>query len=90
MYQYDSIDKTIVAERVEQFRDQVKRHLAGELSASDLQPLRLRNGLYMQIHAHIMHAYTHIYIYIYACIYAYLRAYTHICTHILVYARIYT
>ncbi|RBP53735.1 nitrite/sulfite reductase [Arenicella xantha] len=54
MYQYDSIDKTIVAERVEQFRDQVKRHLAGELSASDLQPLRLRNGLYMQIHAHML------------------------------------
>ena len=54
MYQYDSIDKTIVNERVAQFRDQVQRHLAGELSAADLQPLRLRNGLYMQIHAHML------------------------------------
>ena len=54
MYKYDSIDKTIVKERVEQFRGQVKRHLAGELSAADLQPLRLRNGLYMQIHAHML------------------------------------
>jgi sulfite reductase (NADPH) hemoprotein beta-component len=54
MYQYDTVDKTIVNERVAQFRDQVKRHLAGELSAADLQPLRLRNGLYMQIHAHML------------------------------------
>ena len=54
MYKYDSIDKTIVKERVEQFRGQVARHLAGELSAADLQPLRLRNGLYMQIHAHML------------------------------------
>lgn len=54
MYKYDAVDKTIVSERVEQFRDQVKRHLAGELSAADLQPLRLRNGLYMQIHAHML------------------------------------
>ncbi len=54
MYQYDAIDKTIVSERVSQFRDQVRRHLAGELSAAELQPLRLRNGLYMQIHAHML------------------------------------
>lgn len=54
MYQYDTVDKTIVAERVAQFRDQVRRHLAGELSAAELQPLRLRNGLYMQIHAHML------------------------------------
>lgn len=54
MYQYDSVDKTIVKERVAQFRDQVTRHLNGELSAADLQPLRLRNGLYMQIHAHML------------------------------------
>lgn len=54
MYQYDSVDKTIVSERVAQFREQVRRHLAGELSAADLQPLRLRNGLYMQIHAHML------------------------------------
>ena len=54
MYKYDAVDKTIVSERVEQFRGQVQRHLAGKLSASDLAPLRLRNGLYMQIHAHML------------------------------------
>lgn len=54
MYTYDSVDKTIVKERVAQFRDQVQRHLDGELTAADLQPLRLRNGLYMQIHAHML------------------------------------
>ncbi|MCH2189552.1 MAG: nitrite/sulfite reductase [Gammaproteobacteria bacterium] len=54
MYKYDSVDKTIVKERVAQFRDQVNRHLKGELTAADLQPLRLRNGLYMQIHAHML------------------------------------
>lgn len=54
MYQYDAVDKTIVTQRVAQFRDQVNRHLAGELSAVDLAPLRLRNGLYMQIHAHML------------------------------------
>lgn len=54
MYKYDAIDKTIVKERVAQFRNQVERHLAGELSAVDLQHLRLRNGLYMQIHAHML------------------------------------
>ena len=54
MYKYDAVDKTIVSERVEQFRGQVQRHLAGQLSAADLAPLRLRNGLYMQIHAHML------------------------------------
>jgi len=54
MYKYDAVDKAIVSDRVEQFRGQVSRHLAGELSATDLAPLRLRNGLYMQIHAHML------------------------------------
>lgn len=54
MYKYDAVDKTIVSERVTQFRGQVNRHLAGDLSAADFQPLRLRNGLYMQIHAHML------------------------------------
>ncbi len=54
MYQYDSVDKTIVSERVEQFRDQVERHLAGDLAADDFRDLRLRNGLYMQVHAHML------------------------------------
>ncbi len=54
MYKYDGVDKAIVSDRVEQFRGQVQRHLAGKLSAADLAPLRLRNGLYMQIHAHML------------------------------------
>ncbi len=54
MYKYDAVDTAIVKQRVAQFRDQVKRHFDGELSAADLQPLRLRNGLYMQIHAHML------------------------------------
>lgn len=54
MYQYDEFDHKLVKDRVEQFRGQVKRHLDGELSGEDLQPLRLRNGLYMQIHAHML------------------------------------
>ena len=54
MYKYDAVDKTIVTERAAQFRNQVKRHLDGDLSAADLAPLRLRNGLYMQIHAHML------------------------------------
>lgn len=51
MYQYDQYDHTIVKQRVAEFRGQVERHLAGELSAEDLMPLRLRNGLYYQTHA---------------------------------------
>ena len=54
MYQYDHIDKTIVSERVDQFRDQVKRHLDGQIDANDFRDLRLRNGLYMQVHAHML------------------------------------
>ncbi len=54
MYKYDAVDKAIVSDRVEQFRGQVSRHFAGELSPADLAPLRLRNGLYMQIHAHML------------------------------------
>lgn len=51
MYQYDQYDQTIVKQRAAEFRDQVQRHLDGKLSAEDLQPLRLRNGLYYQLHA---------------------------------------
>ncbi|MBT5031224.1 MAG: nitrite/sulfite reductase [Proteobacteria bacterium] len=54
MYQYDEFDHTLVKERVAEFRDQVERHLNGELSAEQLMPLRLRNGLYMQVHAHML------------------------------------
>ena len=51
MYKYDDFDRAIVKQRVAEFRGQVERHLAGELSAEELMPLRLRNGLYYQIHA---------------------------------------
>jgi len=51
MYRYDQYDQAIVNERVEQFRDQTRRYLAGELSAEEFRPLRLMNGLYIQTHA---------------------------------------
>ncbi len=51
MYQYNKIDQTLVDERVAQFRDQTKRFLAGQLSEDEFRPLRLMNGLYLQIHA---------------------------------------
>ena len=48
MYIYDEIDQRIVDERVNQFRDQTRRFLAGSLSEDDFRPLRLQNGLYIQ------------------------------------------
>ena len=51
MYLYDEIDQRIVDERVSQFRDQTRRHLAGKLSEDDFRPLRLQNGLYLQRYA---------------------------------------
>ena len=48
MYRYDEFDKQLVNERVEQFRDQVKRRLSGELNEDQFKPLRLMNGLYLQ------------------------------------------
>jgi len=51
VYRYDSIDKTLVAERVAQFRDQTRRFLAGEIPDDEFKALRLRNGLYLQTHA---------------------------------------
>ena len=51
MYQYDKLDQKIVNERVEQFRDQTQRYLAGELSEDEFLALRLMNGLYIQRHA---------------------------------------
>ncbi len=51
MYRYDTVDKTLVKERVAQFRDQTQRFLAGELSDEEFRHLRLRNGLYIQRHA---------------------------------------
>jgi len=51
VYRYDTLDQTLVAERVAQFRDQTQRFLAGTLSEDEFRPLRLRNGLYIQKHA---------------------------------------
>jgi len=51
VYRYDLIDQRLVSERVEQFRDQTRRFLAGTLSEDDFRPLRLRNGLYIQRYA---------------------------------------
>jgi sulfite reductase (NADPH) hemoprotein beta-component len=48
MYRYDHFDKTLVNERVAQFRDQTQRYLSGKLSGDDFRSLRLRNGLYVQ------------------------------------------
>lgn len=54
MYRYDEFDATMVAERMEQFRGQVERRLAGELSEDEFKPLRLMNGLYLQLHAYML------------------------------------
>jgi sulfite reductase (NADPH) hemoprotein beta-component len=51
MYRYDTIDRTLVTERVAEFRDQTARFLAGTLSEEEFKPLRLRNGLYVQRYA---------------------------------------
>ncbi len=51
MYKYDEIDQQIIDERVAQYRDQVRRYLAKELSEDEFRPLRLQNGLYIQRHA---------------------------------------
>ena len=54
MYRYDEFDREFVAARVDQFRDQVARRLAGELSEDEFKPLRLMNGVYLQLHAYML------------------------------------
>src|SRR3546814_16324056 len=54
MYKYDEIDQTLVDERVAQFRGQVARRLSGALSEDEFKPLRLQNGLYLQLHAYML------------------------------------
>lgn len=54
MYRYDEFDRTLVLERVEQFRGQVARRLSGELEEDEFKQLRLRNGLYLQLHAYML------------------------------------
>ena len=54
MYRYDEFDHRFVQERVQQFRKQVDRRLAGELTEDEFKPLRLMNGLYLQLHAYML------------------------------------
>jgi sulfite reductase (NADPH) hemoprotein beta-component len=54
MYRYDEFDERFVRERVAQFRDQVKRRLDGSLSDDEFKPLRLMNGVYLQLHAYML------------------------------------
>ncbi len=54
MYRYDEFDHTLVNERVQQFRGQVARRLNGELNEDEFRPLRLMNGLYLQLHAYML------------------------------------
>ncbi|SER48721.1 nitrite/sulfite reductase [Rhizobium sp. NFR03] len=54
MYRYDEFDHAFVSARVEQFRDQVERRLSGELAEDAFKPLRLMNGVYLQLHAYML------------------------------------
>ncbi len=54
MYKYDSYDQAVVDARVEDFRDQVARRLAGDITEDQFKPLRLMNGLYLQLHAYML------------------------------------
>lgn len=53
MYRYDEFDETLVRERARQFRGQVERRLKGELKEENFKPLRLQNGVYLQLHAYM-------------------------------------
>ena len=54
MYRYDEFDRKFLEERVAQYRDQVRRRLAGQLSEDEFRSLRLMNGLYLQLHAYML------------------------------------
>jgi sulfite reductase (NADPH) hemoprotein beta-component len=54
VYRYDEFDRRFLDERVKQYRDQVRRRLAGQLTEDEFRPLRLRNGLYLQLHAYML------------------------------------
>jgi len=54
MYRYDEFDAAFVAGRTAQFTDQVNRRLSGEMSEDQFRPLRLMNGLYLQLHAYML------------------------------------
>lgn len=54
MYRYDEFDHEFVQARVAQFRDQIERRLAGEITEDQFRPLRLMNGVYLQLHAYML------------------------------------
>jgi len=54
MYEYNTDDTQFLVERVDQFEKQLKRYLDGDLDEAKFKSLRLRNGLYMELHAHML------------------------------------
>src|SRR3546814_7203609 len=54
MYRYDEFDRAFVTQRVAQFREQVARRIDGELTEDEFKPLRLTNGVYLQLHAYML------------------------------------
>src|SRR5690606_38002243 len=54
MYRYDEFDHAFVKARVAQFRDQVERRLSGEITEAQFKPLRLMNGVYLQLHSYML------------------------------------
>src|SRR5580692_8369480 len=54
MYQYDAIDKEMLADRVAEFREQAARRLAGQITEDQFRIIRLMNGLYLQLHAYML------------------------------------
>ncbi|MHB2168901.1 nitrite/sulfite reductase [Alsobacter sp. R-9] len=54
MYRYDEFDRAFVHERVDEFADQVARRLSGDLSEDQFKPIRLMNGVYLQLHAYML------------------------------------
>ena len=54
MYRYNAFDEGFVKERVAQYRDQVERRLSGALTEDEFKPLRLMNGVYLQLHAYML------------------------------------
>jgi len=54
MYQYDALDRQAIHERVAQFRGQISRRLSGDITEDEFKPLRLQNGLYLQLHAYML------------------------------------
>ncbi|MQT11351.1 nitrite/sulfite reductase [Segnochrobactrum spirostomi] len=54
MYRYDEFDREFVTARTAQFADQVERRLSGELTEDEFRPLRLQNGVYLQLHAYML------------------------------------